>query len=73
MGIINVFAFNGDIAFGRPDVWVGGTVSVPNTVRNNDQATFTYTVTNRGDAMANDVVPSVDSEYLTLKLVQLNK
>ncbi len=62
MAIINIFGdFNGNIAFGRPDLWVGEQVSVPSDVGNGDRVTYTYTVINNGDSPATDV--TLTDEY----------
>jgi len=67
LGIINIYGdFTGNLAFGRPDIWVGGAVEIPADADNGDQVTYTYTVTNRGDSRARHVVLKDSiSPYLT--------
>jgi len=51
--IVNVFGdFNGNIAFGRPDLWVGERIEAPAQVVNGSDLVFHFTVTNKGDAPA---------------------
>ncbi len=57
LGIINIFGdFTGNLSFGRPDLWIGGSVAVPSRTFNGDTVTYEYTVTNRGDSYVNNVV-----------------
>lgn len=57
LAIINIFGdFNGDIAFGRPDLWIGGRVSSTGAIQKGSDLTYTLTVTNNGDSLANNVV-----------------
>lgn len=56
LAVINIFGdFNGNIAFGRPDLWVGGQIDVPRSVTNGSQLQYTLTVLNNGDSPASDV------------------
>ncbi|MBA3789271.1 hypothetical protein H0X32_02670 [Patescibacteria group bacterium] len=69
LAIVNVFGdFNGNIAFGRPDLWVGESVSVPSDIGNGSNLTYTYTVTNKGDADASDVslIDAQDATHVEL-------
>jgi uncharacterized repeat protein (TIGR01451 family) len=67
LGIINIYGnFTGNLAFGRPDIWVGGAVEVPHNADNGNQVTYTYTVTNKGDSRARQVLlQDVISPYMT--------
>lgn len=55
--VFDIFGnWSGDLAFGRPDLWIGGSASSPNTtIMPGAEVTYTYTVTNNGDAMATNV------------------
>lgn len=55
--IFDIFGdWNGDLAFGRPDLWIGGSASSPNTtIMLGAEVTYTYTITNNGDAVATNV------------------
>ncbi len=67
MAIINIFGdFTGNIAFGRPDLWVGEQVSVPSDVGDGDTVTYTYTVINNGDSPATDVtlIDDYDQDHI---------
>lgn len=55
--IFDIFGnWNGNLSFGKPDLWIGGqatldtTPAIPGT-----GVTYTYTITNNGDAPATDV------------------
>lgn len=57
MAVVNIFGdFNGNIAFGRPDLWVGGVVNAPKNPDNGDSVAYRYTITNNGDSPANGIV-----------------
>lgn len=57
LAIINIFGdFNGNIAFGRPDLWVGEQIGVSSPIENGTEMTYTITITNNGDSDASDVV-----------------
>lgn len=54
--IINIFGdFNGNIAFGRPDLWIGEQIETPQRIGNGDVVTYRYTVINNGDSPATNV------------------
>jgi hypothetical protein len=56
LAVINIFGnFKGNIAFGRPDLWVGEQVEVPSVVRNGSELTYKFTVLNNGDSPATQV------------------
>ncbi len=56
--IINIFGnWNGNISFGAPDLWVGSTAkSLSDGFRPNTEVLFTFTIANRGDVDAADVI-----------------
>ena len=55
--VFDIFGnWNGNLAFGRPDLWIGGAVSSPKaTIMPGNEVVYTYTVTNNGDSTATDV------------------
>ncbi|MEW5907984.1 MAG: hypothetical protein AB1643_02290 [Patescibacteria group bacterium] len=57
LAIINVFGdWDGDIAFGRPDLWLGGRAETAhNPVGPGETITYHFTIVNRGDADATNV------------------
>jgi len=57
LAIFNIFGnWDGDIAFGMPDLWIGGYVETPRgVVGPGDRLTYHYTVTNNGDRTATGV------------------
>ncbi len=62
--VINIFGgFTGNIAFGRPDLWVGEQVEAPTPLSTGSAVTFTFTITNKGDAPATSLsfTPTFDS------------
>ncbi|HUO50543.1 MAG TPA: hypothetical protein VMU25_03235 [Candidatus Paceibacterota bacterium] len=69
LAVINIFGnFNGNVDFGRPDVWVGDTVNAPQYVENGTSLAYSITVKNNGDADAHGVVldEAFDSAHLTI-------
>lgn len=57
LAIINIFGdFTGNLAFGRPDLWIGEEISTPAIIKNGSLVTYTYTIINQGDAVANNVI-----------------
>jgi hypothetical protein len=62
LAIINIFGdFNGNIAFGKPDLWLGEQVSADTVVKNGTLLTYKITVINKGDSVASKV--NVTSVY----------
>jgi hypothetical protein len=56
LGIINIFGdFNGNIAFGRPDLWIGARIETPPPFHNDSELNYTFTIMNKGDAPASDI------------------
>lgn len=69
LAIINIFGdFNGNISFGKPDLWIGEQVSADPVIQNGTQLTYTLTIINKGDSNATNVkVSSVyDKAHLTI-------
>lgn len=69
LAVINIFGdFNGNIAFGRPDLWVGGQIDVPASIENGTQLEYTFTIINNGDSPASDVAFTTDlnGNYLSV-------
>lgn len=53
LAILNIFGdWNGDLAFGRPDVWVGASAEGPSPLGNDAPVEFTVTYRNNGNAPA---------------------
>lgn len=54
--IVNIFGdWSGNIAFGRPDLWVAGSVDMPqNPARERDTLHYSFTLQNNGDADAHN-------------------
>ena len=69
--LINVFGnWQGNIAFGQPDLWVGETVSnIPQAVTPGHEMTYTLTVINNGNTDATNVSlrDDFDERYLQTK------
>lgn len=55
--IFDIFGnWQGDISFGQPDVWIGGTAHIPNgRARAGSEVLYTITVSNLGDTEAKNV------------------
>jgi hypothetical protein len=69
LAVINILGdFTGNIAFGRPDLWVGAQVDVPEKVSNDSLLTYKFTVINNGDAPASNVrlKDDYDERYLNI-------
>jgi hypothetical protein len=67
-GITNIFGdFNGNIVFGRPDLWIGEKADKPDPVTNNVEVRYTYAIKNKGDATAHHV--TVTDHYDAAHLV----
>lgn len=63
LAIINIFGdFKGNIAFGRPDLWVGEVIEAPKKIRNGSTLNVALTVMNNGDSPATNVVLEDDFE-----------
>lgn len=74
LAIVNIFGdFNGNIAFGRPDLWVGAKAEVPDKLKNGSEVAYTFTVINNGDSPATNVTLTNQyaDEYLELDGVAL--
>ena len=70
LAIVNIFGdFKGNIAFGRPDLWVGEMVDAPSKVKNGSVLKYKFTVINNGDSPATQVTleDQYASEFLTIK------
>jgi uncharacterized repeat protein (TIGR01451 family) len=66
MAIVNIFGdFAGNIAFGRPDLWVGAAVNAPSHIDNGTELDYTLTVKNNGDSDADNVrlTDTIDGEH----------
>jgi hypothetical protein len=69
LAVINIFGdFHGNIAFGRPDLWVGGQIDVPKKIQNGSELTYRYTIINNGDSPAHNAsfTVSQSGNYLAL-------
>lgn len=56
LAIITIFGdFTGDIAFGRPDLWIGEQVTSGQEITNDGELLYTVTVVNKGDRSASKV------------------
>jgi hypothetical protein len=56
LAIINIFGdFNGNVSFGRPDLWVGEQITAPAKVKNGTTLEYKFTVINNGDLQATQV------------------
>lgn len=67
LAIINIFGdWGGNISFGQPDLWVAGEVESPGKITRGSELKYTFTITNKGDAPAHDVVLKnvFDSPYV---------
>jgi len=68
--IFDIFGnWQGDLSFGQPDIWIGGTANALNgTTAAGAEILYTFTISNLGDATANNVVlnGNLDSELITL-------
>lgn len=68
--IFDIFGdWQGDISFGQPDLWIGGTANTKNgTTGAGQELTYTFTISNLGDATATNVLLSgeLDSDVITI-------
>ena len=57
LAIINIFGdWDGDVAFGRPDLWIGASAEVANSpARIGNRIVYNFTIMNNGDADATEV------------------
>jgi hypothetical protein len=69
LAILNILGdFNGNVSFGRPDLWVGGQVqSDATSVGPNTKLVYIYTITNRGDLKATDVRLSNELQHAHIR------
>lgn len=70
LAILNVFGdWNGNLAFGEPDLWIGGVAETPNPTPSGGTVTYDFTVANHGDADAHNVVltASFDQSMLSFE------
>lgn len=70
LGMVNVFGnWNGNLVFGRPDLWIGESAAVSsNPVGPGGKITYTLTYANKGDADATGVIiiDDFDERYLSI-------
>lgn len=69
MAIVNIFGdFKGNIAFGRPDLWVGEQISAPQDVYKDTVLEYKFTIINNGDSPANKIklVDNYDADNLEI-------
>lgn len=67
LAIIDIFGnWNGNISFGRPDLWIGEQISTDGKVTNGSTVDYTYTLMNNGDTKATNitVTDSIDGRYI---------
>jgi len=69
--IFDIFGdWQGDISFGQPDIWIGGTANAINgTTAAGSEVLYTFTISNLGDATAQNVILNGDlsSDLMRLK------
>jgi hypothetical protein len=73
--IFNVFGdWDGNISFGRPDLWIGAVAETTNPTLPGSEVVYQFTVTNRGDVDAENVVleAEFDENMLTFSGDGLN-
>jgi uncharacterized repeat protein (TIGR01451 family) len=57
LAIFNIFGdWSGNIAFGRPDLWLGVSANTNGVFHPGSDVNYTYTISNRGDADATNVM-----------------
>jgi len=70
LAIFNVFGnWDGNLAFGHPDLWIGGVAQTDNPTPPGSEVVYDFTVSNRGDADATNVVLSADYDTHMLTFV----
>ncbi len=70
MAIINIFGdFDGNITFGKPDLWVGAQAQAPGTISAGSLVEYKITVLNNGDAVATDsyVAETIDTDKVRIR------
>jgi uncharacterized repeat protein (TIGR01451 family) len=74
--IFDIFGdWQGDISFGQPDIWIGGTANALNgTTAAGSEILYTFTISNLGDATAKNVVlnGNLSSDLITLEQPMLD-
>lgn len=71
LAIINILGdFNGNVAFGRPDLWVGEQVSAPPTISNGTDLVYKITITNKGDYVSSHVIATSSYDALHLDITE---
>ena len=69
--IFDIFGdWQGDISFGQPDIWIGGTANALNgTTAAGSEILYTFTISNLGDATATNVILNGDlsSDLITFE------
>lgn len=68
--------FEGNIAFGRPDLWIGGVAELSGEyARAGSDLQYTYTIVNNGDAPAQDVslVQDVDGRLHSIRSADVTR
>lgn len=74
LAIVNIFGdFKGNIAFGRPDLWIGEMVDAPSKITNGSLLKYKFTVINNGDSPATEVFieDAYEADHLTIKSASL--
>lgn len=69
LAIVNIFGdFNGNLSFGRPDLWVGEQIETPERIENGSELTYTFSVINNGDSNASGVklTDDQDTEHIAI-------
>ena len=69
LAIINIFGdFNGNISFGRPDLWIGEQIDTPPHIDSGADLIYKYTLINNGDAEATDITITDDFDTAHLDI-----
>ncbi len=74
LAVINIFGdFNGNISFGRPDLWIGDKVTGPAYIADGSILTYNLTIINNGDADASEVFLSEmpDTQHINISTSSL--